>query len=74
MNESSAETVAGKGRSAPKGRPTPKAKDHHTAMYQANYRAKRQWYVFGAVLVTAVIVALILVSIYSVGSTYFTNN
>ena len=69
MSILSAETVTGKGRSASKGKPTPRAKDHHIAAYQANYRAKVQWYVVGAVLAVAIVAAIILLSIYAGDST-----
>ena len=74
MGKSSGETTkaetggGGKGRSAPKGRPTPRAKDNQAAAQAAYQKAKMQWYAIGAVLVIGIVVAIVLLSIYTDGS------
>ena len=68
MSESTAESATKKSRSAPKGRPTPKAKDHQAALHSAYHKAKMQWYALGAVFVLAVIAAIVLLSIFTEGN------
>jgi hypothetical protein len=69
MSKSTADTANIKSRSTPKGKPTPKAKDNHQAQYVAYHKAKMQWYALAAVLTVAIVAAIILLSIYSDGST-----
>ena len=65
MSESIAESGTVKGRSAPKGKPTPRAKDSHVEVYRANYKAKVQWYIIAALIAVAIVAAIILLSVYT---------